>query len=245
MQSIDGQTVIVTGASAGIGRATARVLADAGVNLVLGARSEDRLSNLADDLRTEHGVVATPVRTDVTDRDQVDDLIETAISQHEELHGLVNNAGIGLEGEVESMADESYRRMMAVNVDGMFYASRAALPHLRETEGVLVFVASFAGQHPRPMNPVYAATKWWTRGFAHSLEGQVGEDGVAVSVVNPSEVRTEFGSERGTPSEDRYDEGEVTEPESVAEAIRFAFQQEAVDTVSELNLYRRDKFAHF
>lgn len=245
MQSIDGHTVVITGASAGIGKSTAHVLADAGADLVLGARREERLADVADDLRSEHGVDATPVRTDVTDRDQVDRLVETAVSEHGSLHALVNNAGIGLEGDVETMDVDSYHRMMDVNTDGMFHATQAALPHLRETDGVLVFVASFAGQYPRPMNPVYAATKWWTRGFAHSLEGQVGEDGVAVSVVNPSEVRTEFGAERGTPSEERYDEGEVTEPEAVAEAIRFTLQQEAVDTVSELNLYRRDKFEHF
>jgi len=244
MQSIDGQTAVVTGASAGIGAATARVLAREGVDLVLGARRRDRLEELAAELR-EEGVAATPVRTDVTEREQVDALVEAAVEEHGALHALVNNAGIGLEGDVESLSDEQFHAMMDVNTDGMFYAARAALPHLRETEGTLVFVASFAGQYPRPANPVYAATKWWTRGFAHSLEGQVGESGVAVSVVNPTEVRTEFGSERGAPSEERYDPGEVTEPESVAEAIRFTLQQEGVDTVSELNLYRRDKLGHF
>ena len=244
MQSIDGDTAVITGASAGIGEATARVLAREGVDLVLGARRLEQLEALAAELR-EEGVAATPVETDVTEREQVDALVETAIEEHGALHALVNNAGIGLEGDVESLSDEEYHTMMDVNTDGMFYAARAALPHLRETEGTLVFVASFAGQYPRPANPIYAATKWWTRGFAHSLEGQVGGDGVGISVVNPTEVRTEFGSERGAPSEERYDPGEVTEPSAIAEGIRFALQQEGVDTVSELNLYRKDKFEHF
>ncbi|MFB6107570.1 MAG: SDR family oxidoreductase [Haloplanus sp.] len=245
MQSIDGHTVVITGASSGIGAATARAVAAEGADLVLAARRLDRLDDLASDLESTHGVSATPVETDVTEREQVDDLIATAVDEHGALDALVNNAGIGLGDDVETLDDEDYHRMMAVNADGMFYATRAALPHLRETAGVLVFVASFAGQYPRPHNPVYAATKWWTRGFAHSLEGQVGDDGVAVSVVNPTEVRTEFGDEDGPSQAESYGPDEATAPEAVAEAIRFALQQDGVDTVSELDLYRRDKFAHF
>ncbi|WP_394351206.1 SDR family oxidoreductase [Halorubrum sp. JWXQ-INN 858] len=245
MRTIEGFTAVVTGASAGIGEATAHTLASAGVDLVLGARREERLESIAATLRDDHGVAVTPVRTDVTEREDVDRLVETAVAEHGSLDVLVNNAGMAHAGDVESMADEEYRRMMAVNTDGMFYATRAALPHLRETRGVVVFVGSFAGQYPRAANPVYAATKWWTRGFAHSLQGQVGEDGVAVSVINPSEVRTEFGSQRGAPATERFEEGEVTDPTAIAEAIRFAVQQDRVDTVSELNLYRRDKFTGF
>jgi NADP-dependent 3-hydroxy acid dehydrogenase YdfG len=128
--------------------------------------------------------------------------------------------------------------MMAVNADGMFFATRAALPHLRETGGTLVFVGSFAGKFPRPFNPVYAATKFWTRGFAQSVSAQVGGD-VGVTVINPSEVRTKFGD--GWSMEELYDEGEVTEPEEVAEAVVFAAEC-SPSMVSELDLYRRDKF---
>ena len=140
------------------------------------------------------------------------------------------------------MTTTEYRQMMDTNVDGVFYVSRAALPHLRETGGNLVFVGSFAGQYPRPFNPVYAASKWWVRGFAHSLEGQVGDAGVGITVVNPTEVRTEFGSEDGEAFEVRFEAGEVTEPEEIANAIRFAALQDS-STVSELDLYRRDKFS--
>ncbi|ELZ46998.1 oxidoreductase (short-chain dehydrogenase family) protein [Halorubrum coriense DSM 10284] len=98
------------------------------------------------------------------------------------------------------MTDEEYAAMRETNVDGAFFLTRAALPHLTESEGSLVAVGGFAGEYPRSFNPVYAATKWWVRGFAHSVAAQVGDDGVAVSVINPSEVRTEFGSEDGEPS---------------------------------------------
>ena len=132
--------------------------------------------------------------------------------------------------------------MMDVNVDGTFLATRAALPLLEETDGNLVCIGSFAGQYPRPSNPVYAATKWWVRGFALSVAAAVGEEGVAVSVINPSEVRTEFGDDESF--NERFAEGEVTEPVEIAEAVAFAARQEN-STVSELDLYRRDKFSGF
>ena len=245
MHSLDGDTVVLTGASSGIGAATARTLAAAGATPVLGARRLDRLEELAVELEADHGVDALPVRTDVTERDQVEDLLGAALDEFGSIDALVNNAGVGLGGEVAELSDEEYRTMMEVNVDGAFYATRAALPHLRERRGTVVFVGSFAGQYPRPGNPVYAATKWCVRGFAHSLAGQVGDDGVGVSVVNPTEVRTEFAGEQGDPFEERFDSGEVTDPEAVAEAIRFALGQEGTDAVNELDLYRRDKFTHF
>ncbi|WP_284012397.1 SDR family oxidoreductase [Halobaculum litoreum] len=243
MRDIEGDAVAITGASSGIGAATARALAAAGVDLALGARRADRLAELAEELRDEHGVTAEPVPVDVTDSDAVDGFVADAVDALGGLDGVVVNAGVGLAGDVESMSDEDYRAMTGVNVDGAFYTARAALPHLRESSGTVVFVASFAGEYPRPGNPVYAATKWWVRGFAHSLEGRVGADGVAVSVVNPTEVRTEFASEQGESFEERFDPDDVTEPTAIADGIRFCLSQEGTDTVSELDLYRRDKFA--
>jgi NADP-dependent 3-hydroxy acid dehydrogenase YdfG len=135
--------------------------------------------------------------------------------------------------------------MTRVNCDGAFHLARATLPHLRASAGNLVFVGSIAGEYPRPFNPVYAATKWWTRGFAHSLAAQVGDEDVAVTTVNPSEVRTEFFSEEGTPIAERHEPGSVSEPEDVAAAIVFAARQQPPNTVHELDLYRRDKLSHF
>ena len=134
--------------------------------------------------------------------------------------------------------------MMDVNVDGYFFPTREALPHVRESGGTLVFIGSFAGQYPRPVNPVYAATKWWVRGFAKSVSADVGEDDVAVTVINPAEVRTEFGGDDGEAFEDRFEPGEVSEPEEIAAAVRFAAEQDP-SMVSELDLYRRDKLTFF
>ncbi|MEF8808904.1 SDR family oxidoreductase [Natronomonas sp.] len=243
-QSLDGSTAIVTGASSGIGRETALALADAGADVALAARRRERLEDLAATLEDDHDAEALVVPTNVREEAEVEALVETTVDELDGLDLLVNNAGTAAGSEVEDMSTEAYRTMMEINVDGMFFATRAALPHLRESSGALVFVGSFAGKYPRPFNPVYAASKWWTRGFAQSVSAQVGEDDVAVTVVNPSEVRTEFGSEYGESFAERFEEGEVTEPEEIAEAILFAATQ-SPSMAAEIDLYRRDKFTMF
>lgn len=237
---------IVTGASAGIGRETVRALAADGADVALVARREDRLTELAAEIESETDASALVCPADVSDEDEVEAAVEKTVSEFGRLDVLVNNAGIATDSEtpVEAFPTDQYRTVMGVNVDGMFYTARAAIPHLRETNGTAVFVASYAGKNPRPDAPLYAATKWWTRGFAKSLAGQVGTDDIAVSIVNPSEVRTEFGKEfREQTSEERYERDEVTGPRAVADAIAFAARQETPNTVSELDLYRRDKFS--
>ena len=241
-QRLDGKAAVITGASSGIGNETAHALAREGANVVLAARREERLQELAGSIEAEYGTEALVAPTDVTDESAVEALVDGAVEAFGGLDVVVNNAGLGRGSGVEGLSTEDYRTMMDVNVDGCFFTTRAALPHLRETEGNLVFIGSFAGQYPRPSNPVYAATKWWLRGFALSVSAAVGESGIAVSVVNPSEVRTEFGGEESF--EERFEEGEVTEPDEIAAAVAFAAGQDR-SMVSELDLYRRDKLSGF
>jgi len=241
--SLDGDAAIVTGASAGIGRETALSLAAAGADVALAARREGRLEELESRIESETDAEALVVPTDIREEAAVEELIASTVDAFGRLDLLVNNAGLLLGSDVEDLSTEEYRTMMETNADGSFFTTRAALPHLRERDGHLVFVGSFAGQYPRPFNPVYAATKFWLRGFALSVEASAGADGVAVTVVNPSEVRTEFGDALGEPFEERFEEGEVLEPEEVADAVAFAVSQRS--TVSELDLYRRDKLAFF
>ncbi|WP_135828812.1 SDR family oxidoreductase [Halorussus halobius] len=243
-EPLSGKTALVTGASSGIGEATAHALARDGARVALAARREQALDGVASDVEREYDAETLVVPTDVRDESSVAETVETTVEAFGHLDVLVNNAGLARGESVEEMTTDQYAAMMETNVDGVFYATREAIPHLRETDGNLVFVGSFAGQYPRPFNPVYAASKWWVRGFAHSVEARVGADGVAVTVVNPTEVRTEFGSAYGESFAERFEEGEVTEPEEVAEAIAFAAGQEK-STVSELDLYRRDKFSGF
>ncbi|WP_254525893.1 SDR family oxidoreductase [Natrinema caseinilyticum] len=245
-ESLAGTAAIVTGASAGIGKETARVLAADGADVTLVARREERLRELADEIESETDATALVCPADVSDESDVEAVVEQTVSTFGKLDVLVNNAGIATTSEttVEEFPTDQYRTVMGVNVDGMFYAARAAIPHLRETDGTLLFVASAAGKNPRSKSPIYAATKWWTRGFAKSLAGQVGTDDIAVSIVNPSEVRTEFGKEyREKTSEERFEPGEVTGPRAIAEAIAFAARQETPNAVTELDLFRRDKYS--
>ena len=178
--TLDGRTAVVTGASSGIGEATAHALAREGADVVLAARREERLESIAEDLQAGYGVDARGVPTDVRDDAAVDALIEAAVGAFGGLDVLVINAGLARGSDVAEMTTGEYRTMMATNVDGAFFATRAALPHLRERDGHLVFVGSFAGQYPRPFNPVYAATKWWLRGFALSVEASAGPRGAAL-----------------------------------------------------------------
>lgn len=233
---------LVTGASSGIGEATVHALARDDFDVALLARREERLESIAADVEADYGVQTLVVPTDVRDERAVDAAVERTVDTFGRLDLVVNNAGLARGSSVEEMTTDEYRTMTDTNVDGVFFVTRAVLPHLTQTEGNLVFVGSFAGQYPRPFNPVYAATKWWVRGFAHSVEADAGADGVGVSVVNPSEVRTEFGDDYGESFEERFDSGEVTEPDEIAEAIAFCARQRG-STVSELDLYRRDKFS--
>lgn len=241
---LDEHVAFVTGASSGIGRAVARKLAQEYAGVAVAARREEQLEAVASTIDAA-GSEALVLPTDVTDESEVERAVERTIDAFGRLDTVVNNAGLGRSIPVEELSTEQYRQMMDVNVDGMFFVTRATIPHLRETSGTLVFIGSFAGQYPRPNQVVYAATKWWTRGFAFSLAGSLGEDDIAVSVVNPTEVRTEFGSEDDEQMADQFDENEVTEPDEVAEAVAFAARQESPNTAAEIDLYRRDKFSHF
>jgi len=235
-------SALITGASSGIGKATAHALAAEGYDLALLARREERLADLADTLEAEYDVTAMSTPANVRSREAVEDAVETATDGLGPLDVVVANAGLARGSTVTELTDEEYFAMQETNVDGMFFVARATLPDLIETEGAFVAIGSFAGQFPRSFNPVYAATKWWVRGFTHSLAAQFGDRGVSVSVINPSEVRTEFGGQDGESFADQFAPGEVTEPAEVADAVAFAVEQ-SPSSVQELNLYRRDKYA--
>lgn len=242
-----GRVALVTGASGGIGAATARLLAADGASVVLAARSEGPLTAVAESCR-ERGAAALAVPTDVTDHGAVEALVAATTERFGRLDVTVVAAGVGEERDrpLDSLPVEQFRRVTRTNVDGAFHTARAALPALRATEGSLVFVGSFKGKFPSASTPVYAASKWWLRGFAASVAARVGPEGVGVTVVNPSGVPTGFGSEfRDATNADRLDPEAELDATDVADAVAFAARQEAPATVTELDLNRRDILARF
>lgn len=243
--SLAGKHGIVTGARSGIGRAIAEALASEGVSLTIASRSADELESVAQTLQHAYDVDVDSVPTDVRDPSAVATLIDEAIEHHGDIDIVINNAGTGVHGGVEDVTTEGFQTVVETNINGTFYVAREALPALRVSGGTLVFIGSFAGQFPFPANPVYAGTKAWVRQFAHSIEASVGDDGVAVSVVNPGGVRTGFEVAEGVTQADRYDPGEAPEPEEVADCVLFACRRTDAATVHEINLYRRDQLAGF
>lgn len=239
--TLDGRVVLVTGASSGIGRETARAFAREGADVALAARREERLNELAAELDDVETFV---VPTDISDEAAVQAMVEDTVAALGGLDVVVANAGVGAPGgSVEETATETHRKIVETNIDGTFFTARAALPYLLESDGNLIFMSSIAGQYPRPATPMYAASKWWIRGFALSVEAQVGPDGVGITVVNPAEVRTDI-EVLGKSMNEQFDRGEIVEPEEVAEAVVFAARQDNA-TISELDVYWRGKLGQF
>ena len=240
-----GSAALITGASSGIGRAAAEALARDGADVALAARREKRLAELAEEIEADTDVETLVRPTDVTDEDAVERSVAATAETFGGLDVVVSNAGTNRFADVEDMTTEQYRAITSVNVDGHFYVSRAVIPYLRESRGNLIFVGSFAGKYPIANQPVYAASKWWTEGFALSLAGQIGDDDIAVTVVNPSEVRTEIGIAEDRPAHERYADMDAPESADIASAIAFAARQDPPNAVAELNYYRRDKFSEY
>jgi NADP-dependent 3-hydroxy acid dehydrogenase YdfG len=234
--TLAGKTVVVTGASSGIGAATARLLAQQKCNVVLAARREDRLKGLA----TELGEGALAVPTDVTDPAACQALVSRAIGDFGSLDILVANAGLGLYGSFAEGEPEDWRRMFEVNVLGVLYVTRAAVRHmLGRGSGDVVFISSLAGRRvPRADGTVYAATKHALTAVAEGLRMDVHDRGIRVIKVEPGLVRTEF-PESSYPSAREYYAQRAYSPleaEDIAQAVLYAITQPPRVSVNELLL---------
>ncbi|MGH7361472.1 MAG: SDR family oxidoreductase [Candidatus Methylomirabilales bacterium] len=191
-RDLGGKVAVITGASAGIGKATAEALARAGSRVVLGARRHDRLEQVAEEIRASGGE-ALPVVTDVAELSQVEALVSRAVASYGRLDLLVANAGIGYFARVEETPLEVVERLWRVNVLGTLYAIRAALPVMRrQGAGHLIVVSSIAGKRGSPGSGLYAATKFAQVGLCEALRVELAGSGIAVSVICPVGTSTEF-----------------------------------------------------
>jgi NADP-dependent 3-hydroxy acid dehydrogenase YdfG len=197
---LDTTVALVTGASSGIGRATARALALEGAAVAVLARRGDQLESLADEIRAAGGTVLV-FAADITDRSQAVAAVERAVGELGRLDTVVNNAGVMLTGPVVDAPEGEWERMLAVNVEGMLHVTRAAVPHLVRAatdspRGVadLVNVSSTAGRVARAGTAVYNLTKFGLNAFSEALRQELQPSRVRVGLVEPGTVDTELAT---------------------------------------------------
>jgi short-subunit dehydrogenase len=188
----EGRTVIVTGASSGIGESASRMFAKEGAKVVLAARSADALEQLASEIAADGGV-AMAVPTDVSDASACAMLLEAAQARFGAVHILVNNAGYNFRGAVEEAPSAELARIIDVNLKAPIVLTRLALPYLRRSgKAAIVNVASIAGRIPLPYEATYSATKFGLRAFTFALAEELESTGITVSAVSPGPVSTGF-----------------------------------------------------
>jgi NADP-dependent 3-hydroxy acid dehydrogenase YdfG len=237
MENVQGKVIAITGASSGIGAATARLLAARGAKVVLGARRLDRLEALANEI-TAAGGEATYARTDVSQRADVTALIELACERYGQLDVLINNAGIGLISPLDELRVEDWEAMIDVNIKGTLYGIAAALPVFRRQEfGHFVNVLSTSGLRIVPLQSVYAGTKNAVRAISEGLRQEAG-DKLRVTIISLGFVHTDFADSMTNPevkaqiiaARDKM----AISPDAIARAIAFAIEQPADVDVGEL-----------
>jgi clavulanate-9-aldehyde reducatase len=197
---IQDKVVAITGASSGIGEATALACVKAGARVALGARRRDRIDELAQRIMADGGE-AVAIETDVTDEASARAFVEGAREQLGGLHGLVNNAGVMLLGPVEGADTDQWRTMVQVNCLGLLYCTHAALPIMREEgAGHIVNVSSVAGRVASLGSAVYNLTKWGVVGFSEGLRQEALHANVRITIIEPGFVETELqGHNEGSP----------------------------------------------
>jgi len=233
-----GRVAVVTGASSGIGAATARALAAEGAAVALLARRADRVAGLAEDIGTAGGR-ALALSGDVTDEPGLTAAAERVAGELGRVDCVVANAGLMLLSPFAAGRIDEWRRMVDTNLLGVLLTAHAFLPALREGGGDVVAVSSVAGRKARPTSSVYSATKWALGGWAEALRQELLDDGVRVTLVEPGAVRTELTDHISDPaireaSAARYEAVDALHADDVARAVVYAVSQPPRVSVNEL-----------
>ena len=193
IRKLRGTTVVITGATSGIGRETALAFAKAGARVVAAGRRKDRLREVVKEVEAKGGE-AMAVPADVSDQKQVERLIEKSVGRFGRIDTLVNNAGVGLAARFSEQTIEDFKRVMDVNFWGAVYACKAVLPHMQAqpSGGVIINVSSIMGKRAMPFETAYCSSKFALAGFSEALRAEVMADKIDVSTVFPGAVETEI-----------------------------------------------------
>lgn len=239
--NIEGKVVVITGASSGLGEATARLLSARGAAVVLGARRAGRLQALADELAANGGK-AVAVTTDVTDRGQVQRLVDSAAETYGRVDVMLNNAGLMPQSLLERLKVDEWDRMIDVNIKGVLYGIAAALPYMMEQKaGHIINVSSVAGHKVGPGGAVYSATKHAVRALSEGLRQEVKPYNIRTTVISPGAVATELPHTVTDPDAavriNQLYETVAVPADSFARAVAFAMSQPEDVDINEI-LYR-------
>jgi NADP-dependent 3-hydroxy acid dehydrogenase YdfG len=241
---LDGTVALITGASSGIGEATALALAAEGAAVAIAARRRDRLEILADKIRGEGGTVLV-LEADITEQDQARGVVAQTVAELGRLDTLVNNAGLMLLGPAVGVDTGEWARMVDVNLKALMWCSHEALPHLlaaaeQDPRRVadLVNISSVAGRFPRSGSAGYNATKHAVTGFSEALRQEVTQRHVRVSVVEPGAVSTELAGHNKPEVVEgmraRFGDLELLQAEDIAEAVSFVVTRPRHMSVNEI-----------
>jgi 3-oxoacyl-[acyl-carrier protein] reductase len=220
------RAALVTGASSGIGLAIARALMEDGYGVALAARRADVLSEIAVDL----GEAALPVATDVTERESVEALVAAAAERFGRLDVVVTSAGVGRWAPLERIEEAVWDEVLDVNLKGTYLVARAALPHLRESKGHLITIASVSGTIGQAGGTAYSASKWGVRGFTQSFLREVREDGVRATAISPGVV--------ATPMVGRDEDEEIISVDDIVATVRWLLALRPIVQVRDVVLER-------
>ncbi|HEX6601879.1 MAG TPA: SDR family NAD(P)-dependent oxidoreductase [Solirubrobacterales bacterium] len=243
-RQLESTVALVTGASSGIGEATARSLAAEGATVALVARRADRLGALGGEI-ADAGGTAMPIEADVSERDQAEAAVARTVEELGRLDVLVNNAGVMLLGPIADAPVEDWERMVEVNLLGLMYTARAALPHLLEAAAQeprqvadLVNISSVAGRIARKGSGVYNATKFGVGAFSEGLRQEMAKRHVRVSLVEPGAVATELQGhnrpEIREQIEQRFEDMDILQAEDIADAITYTVTRPRHMAVNEI-----------
>ena len=238
---IEGKVIVITGASSGLGEAAARHLSEQGAIIVLGARRIDRIQSLADEL-SKKGGKALAIATDVTQYDQVRQLVDAATQTYGRIDVMINNAGLMPQSPLERLKIDEWNQMIDVNIKGVLYGIAAALPYMKQQKsGHIINVASVAGHKVRSGGAVYAATKHAVRIISEGLRQEVKDYNIRTTIISPGAIDTELPNTISDPdiaqNMQKYYAENAIPADSFARVVAFAISQPQEVDINEI-LYR-------